>query len=474
VKTELKKVRQLFTAFDKGAVRYCHWKSNQHLGAALAGETDLDILVDNAQAGLCRQILQECGCKQVVTQPGSSYGGIEDWLAFDADTGSLAHLHLHFKLIAGGRPKNYHLPLENWLLTDCGSLQCLAIPAHEKELIVLIVRTAFKTKYLDLLRACLLPAYEFIPRAIRVELDWLLERVNIRDVSDCLGASGLSLDGSLVIDFLERYASGRMTPAFFFAFKGKLARCLSEYALQSPVRFHAARALLCIKSFLLRPQEKKTLHRGVYFALVGADGSGKTRLAHDLAAWLGWKLEARRLYFGIPKTSRTYAFLSKAIDISSRLQGRLPGSMSRPVAGLLPSMLWVYVARHRFGLSRQAAKAQAQGCVVIAERFPLRQFWEMAEPMDGPRLQGDSRKKIFAFIENLCYNRITMPGSLFVLKASADELHARKPVTPVATLGLKADAVNALTADDKTIVMDAEAPYENVLHAIKTQVWEML
>ncbi|HWL90278.1 MAG TPA: hypothetical protein VNP90_02835, partial [Actinomycetota bacterium] len=30
-------------------VRFCHWKSNEHLAAGLAGRTDLDLLVDADQ-----------------------------------------------------------------------------------------------------------------------------------------------------------------------------------------------------------------------------------------------------------------------------------------------------------------------------------------------------------------------------------------------------------------------------------------
>lgn len=94
--------------------------------------------------------------------------------------------------------------------------------------------------------------------------------------------------------------------------------------------------------------------------------------------------------------------------------------------------------------------------------------------MDGPRLQEAGRQALFSGIERFFYKRIEMPDRLFVLTASADVLHSRKKDTPIIRLRAKADAVNVISADEKTVIIDAEAPYENILLAVKTNLWEML
>ena len=475
-------IRRLFAAFDARDVRYCHWKSNQHLDAALAGTTDLDVLVAAAQAGPCRRLLQEFGCRQVVPQPMSRCPGIEDWLAFDAETGALAHIHLHFSIVVGMNPKNYHLPLEEWLLTGCGRLHDLRIAAHARELIVLTVRTALKVRYRDLLKACMRPAYGLLPGAVRAEFDWLLERTNRDDLPACLQASGLPFDAPLLIGFLDRYRAGRITPACLLRFKLKMAGCLKRYALRPVLRVHAGRAAGSVRNFLFRTGRKKTLReRGVFFALVGADGSGKTTLACDLAAWLGWKLETRTLYFGIPKSAWLYAALTKAGQGADMLTARCIRLRFKPAARFLEScvrflqsLLWVYVAWHRFALSRRAQAYCRKGFVVIGERFPLQHFDSMSEPMDGPRLQKNPRGTLLHRLERFLYTRIGMPDRLIVLKAGADALCARKAYASMALLREKADAVNSIAASDTVFTVDAEESYALVLQAVQTRVWELL
>ena len=73
----------LFPALDAAGARYVHWKSNEHLAAALAGETDLDILFDRSQYRLVLRVLDECGYKPFRTTDQTGYPGIEDHFAID-------------------------------------------------------------------------------------------------------------------------------------------------------------------------------------------------------------------------------------------------------------------------------------------------------------------------------------------------------------------------------------------------------
>ena len=54
----------LFRAFDAAGVRYCHYKSNQHLLPALAGDTDLDVLLDAGHAREAQVVLGATGYKR--------------------------------------------------------------------------------------------------------------------------------------------------------------------------------------------------------------------------------------------------------------------------------------------------------------------------------------------------------------------------------------------------------------------------
>ena len=66
LKKELKKIKQIFSRFDDNAIRYCHWKSNEHLTAAMEGKTDLDLLVKEEDKEKFKKLLT--GTRYGVTQ----------------------------------------------------------------------------------------------------------------------------------------------------------------------------------------------------------------------------------------------------------------------------------------------------------------------------------------------------------------------------------------------------------------------
>ena len=61
---------RLFAALDAAGVRHCHWKSNEHLLAGLAGDTDLDLLVDPERSADVDAVLLALGFRRFQSPPG--------------------------------------------------------------------------------------------------------------------------------------------------------------------------------------------------------------------------------------------------------------------------------------------------------------------------------------------------------------------------------------------------------------------
>ena len=91
--------KQFFATLNQQGIRYCHWKSNEHLDMALLGKTDFDLLVDPAHRDrFCFQ-LKAFDFSEVLSPPDKRFPGLEDHLGMDGKTGELVHLHVHYRLV---------------------------------------------------------------------------------------------------------------------------------------------------------------------------------------------------------------------------------------------------------------------------------------------------------------------------------------------------------------------------------------
>ena len=57
-------VRRLLSRLHESGIMYCLWKSNDHVGAAVDGLTDLDILIDASQYRDLQLIFAEAGFRR--------------------------------------------------------------------------------------------------------------------------------------------------------------------------------------------------------------------------------------------------------------------------------------------------------------------------------------------------------------------------------------------------------------------------
>jgi len=134
------------------SISCCYWKSSRRLRSVLAGEGDVDLLVDKrdqhrAEAGLLQQ-----GFKRFPTVACRDHPAITSFFGFDECSGRLIHLHLHFRLIAG-EPllRNYRIPWEHALLSRATAHPTLPIRILDpvSEAILLTVRASLESRGFD-------------------------------------------------------------------------------------------------------------------------------------------------------------------------------------------------------------------------------------------------------------------------------------------------------------------------------------
>jgi hypothetical protein len=173
-------LRRLFDRIHEAGIRYCHWKSNQHLDASMIGATDLDLLVDRRDAARFAEMLAHMGVKPFRKIAGDEYPGVEDYLAFDSERGALSHLHVHYQLTLGEKfLKGHRLPWEPQALETrrFDPEHLLYVMDPHLELLLLVTRAAIKLRARDLILA--VTGTPYVRGGLRVEFGWLTERIDV-------------------------------------------------------------------------------------------------------------------------------------------------------------------------------------------------------------------------------------------------------------------------------------------------------
>lgn len=208
-------------------------------------------------------------------------------------------------------------------------------------------------------------------------------------------------------------------------------------------------------------------------AVVGCDGSGKTRLVADLVSALRKKQLVERRYMGLvsgetgdkirqlPFIGNSFErYLSAKVRRAQDMEQKLPGSFSAIVMYLFS--LWRAVQLLR--LKRRARS----GVLIIAERYPQAEI--PGFHYDGPGLVMDRTNRWFvqklARREQKMYERMAeqKPSLVIRLVVDLESAFARKPDHPLSELRNKIETMPRITYNGAHIFeIDSRLPYAEVL-----------
>jgi len=490
----------LFERLHEEGIRYCHWKSNEHLGPSMVGGTDVDVLVDRRAIIALTRILGETNFKRFVVKPGRGYPGIEDYVGFDSSTGTLTHLHVHYQLTLGEKfLKGHRLPWEEQYLSTriLDERYGIYVADPHLELVVLIVRAVMKLRVRDVLLEAFGKAY-FAGGVLR-ELRWLSDRTEPQRLQEVAS----NLVGERAARLLPAMLSGTgPTVRQLRAFGRRADPALSTYRLYSAadaVRQMTLREWRMIwwklRNWYAGAPTKSTRtlpQGGLFVAIIGLDGAGKSTLTEAIAEWLSREIAVTTTYGGSGKGSAALprrlmqtiaAWRRQLLKAPTPQRGRSPARDASELAqpASFARLLWLlFLARERRRRAATASRAKSLGMIVVSDRIPQSQFpgWN-----DGPRLWSSlqDRSLVRRFVarrEAAAFQLVDLvsPDLVVKLHVSPDVAAQRKPETPRQQLLNGARMVQGLQFPPTTRVvdLDGERPVTEVLLQAKRAVWDGL
>lgn len=484
---------------DEG-IRYCHWKSNSHLEAGLAGATDLDLLFDARQEVAVHRVLSNSGFKRFPVHPARFHTGMEDFFGVDETSGALLHLHVHYTIVVGQRHlKDFRVPWEDEILAtrvlDPDHGVFIADPATE--MLLLVVRSAMKIRFRD--RVTGFGRSIEPPDGLRSEYEWLSLQVGTGEILDrSRMLLGDELTG-LVRENLDTGLSGRS----LLRLRRRLRRHLRFGRSHGAMRSQVVRSAREVR-WLLGKVNRRYVHApiatsrsgsggGLVIALVGSDGSGKSTLVRELSRWLGSKLDVLTLYFGSGDGPASSVRLPLVWIRRLRQRFRRPaapaddrGNGSKVAPGGTQLTAWRIVwslalAREKRQKLKKATRARGRGFIVLCDRYPQAEVGGMN---DGPMLHEWSTsasrlKRFLAAWEARPYQTAEQLGPDLVLRllVTPEVALERKAHESLGKLELRHGVVSSLRfpGSRRPIVeIDADQSFDAVLLAIKQEIWPEL
>ena len=497
-------VDKLLSRLHKEGIAYCHWKSNEHVLEGMLGATDLDVLVETGAFLKLTCVLSETGFKRFTATPSSAYPAIEDYLAMDAETGKLVHLHLHYQLIVGEpHLKGYRLPWEHRVLSTrlFDAQKNIYVADPNMELVLLMVRAALKLRARDRLSVWL--GLPYLRDRMPTEFHWLRERIHPESVIN-ISKEFLGEETELS----ENMIAGQPSFHELAAFGKCIMPILRLYRTYGPVGARWRRwlreaywlgSVLNKRYFHLpMPLRRTNPNGGRVIAFVGCDGSGKSTHMKAIVKWLSWKLDVVPIYFG--SGDGPSSFLRWPLKLASDwfhilrewgsnhastpaanqpigLNAKRRGSWLRSMA-IVPWALTL--ALEKRNNLRKATRARNRGMTVICDRYPQNQVMGFN---DGPLLNHwlNHRLGLLRSIgrwESTPYRwaETYLPDLVLKLRVTPEVAVQRTQAMSIEEHRRRVNAIKSFRypPPTKIVEIDADEPLDRVLLKVKHFVWQEL
>lgn len=481
----LQKTSELFECWNSNNILYCHWKSNEHLLEGLTGETDLDILCAASDKNRAEILLSEHDYIKCISQFGSRYPNVDDWVACDEMTGKLIHIHLHYDMITGHQGmKEYSLPWNSQALSTRQYNDEYGVYTIDPslELVILFSRIGLKATS-SKIRSAKKGKYKLADSDLR-EIEYLKERVDQAAVEEIVRSS---FDHPEEMMFLLQ--ENNFNSSWFMRLAEYTRQELRKYSRVKAEAEPFKRLFFYItvryrfffnKFFYKKYYTRKTLgeNKGVVVAFLGQDGSGKSTVTEEVAKWLSWKLDARKYYLGSGDHYKSvFKTLFFRINNTSGILGLI-----KKISGILNLKKLSFRVRK---LAKNAKSYSEGGGIAVFDRYPQVAFPgindgpKIRDSLNGKKLPGWLNAILLRFADKEEKNYLkavsVKPDLVIKLMLAPEVSVQRKPEESIEDVRKKHEIIKSLEfPESEVLIIDATMDYEEELVLIHNAIWNLI
>jgi len=492
----LKITKKLFLSFYKNEIKYCHWKSNEHLKEGLIGKTDLDLLVDCKDKKKCEENLLKVGFLKFNPQKGSKYKNVEEWIGLDSESGNLIHVHLHYNMITGYKHiKEYKLPWDNYVLNNRVEDKETGVfkASPNIEIVILYTRIALKSHEKQI---------SYIKKEYIKEINYLKSFINDNKVKQACNFM-FNKESEVIYGLIKKQTLNKTDlKKLRKSVVVNLANVRQGNKLYSLVKYMYYKLLTKSKIKLNKINNSQFIvrktpinNKGFSICFIGSDGAGKSTVMNDINKWFLWKIDSKKFYLGSGeqyKSTFKYAekfykkFLYKRNNNikkeekkeQSKTKNSHNTSKKEKVKAIIFSYELLRISKYKLRTIKKIKKYINNGGIAILDRIPQNQYEGI---YDGPKINekyGDIDSKIIKFLsikEKKYLNKAIKyePSVIFKLLLPPEESLKRKPEHNLKDIKIKSKITENLSFKASSIYkIDAMQQYEKELLEVKKIIWE--
>lgn len=462
-------IEETLDILKKSRIKYCHFKSNEHLEAALSGDTDLDILFSQDEFEKVNELLLKLGYHKFKTAWFVSYPYVEDYIAISK--GKIVHIHAHFRLILGeSKVKSYILSWEDIFLKNRVYIKQYNIytSSSVEEMLLLIIRNALKLP--------LIPLNYQNKRDIRDatrEFEWLKKRVKREEIIQLSQSKfGKRIVESIGLIYDENFNYRNIK--FFLKRSKKELNKYRRYTYIQSIVIRTQRRVAYVLTILNRKlnafpyiKNHRTLNnKGIVITLMGADGSGKSTQVNRLVKILSKKMDVRYIYMGSGNGPASWhrTILKAAFRIIKRKKKKT--NQEKVVLQMTPKKIFslvyfISLAIEKRKNLKRLQRFRKKGMICITDRYPQTQIKGYNDGLHLANWHASSNwiKKMLSTFEYKCYDisNVVTPDLVIKLIGEVDLLSNRREEMTIAEIKKKQDGIKAIHFDKSVQVFELDA-----------------